>query len=226
MTSNSGNSQKTPLARSLEQFANRKVHSALNLLGRSLPCSVASVISSGTVSVNFELTNVGFTLPKITVPVMAFEYVRYPIQVGCKGMVISADAYLGGVSGLGGGTADLTVRPNLANLAFVPLGNTAWSAADDPNAVVIYGPDGAIIRTAARDSILTVGTGVITIQAASIVFDGPVTFNNSVTGAGNTINFGSSTIEAGAITSNGVDVGSTHTHSEVQPGSGNTGPPS
>ena len=160
--------QKTPIARTLEQFGHRKAQSAINLLGQSLPASVATVVSSGIVTVKFELTNVPFTLQNITVPMIGSEYVRLPIQPGCKGLVIAADAYLGGMSGLGGGTADLTHRPNLSNLAFVPLGNKGWSAPDDANAVVIYGPDGAIIRTLAKDATLTIKTGQVTIQAASV----------------------------------------------------------
>src|ERR1700682_2240852 len=94
--------QKTSLARGLEQFANRKVRSAIELLGQALPASVATVVSSGIVTVKFELTNVPFTLPQITAPILGSKYVRLPIQTGMKGMVIAADAYLGGMSGLGG----------------------------------------------------------------------------------------------------------------------------
>ena len=182
MTSSAGNQQKTPLARSLEQFANRKVHSALDLLGQSLPCTVAAVIGSGIVKVNFELKNVPFTLPQITVPILGFEYVRMPIQTGCKGMVISADAYLGGMSGLGGGTADLTFRPNLANLVFVPLGNSGWSAADDPNAVVIYGPNGVILRDSDSKVVLTLSPTANTLNLPAGV---PLTITGNVVIDGN-----------------------------------------
>ena len=164
MNYDSGNSQKTPLARSLESFANRKVAGAIQLLGQSLPASVAAIVSSGIVTVKFELTNIPFTLPQITVPIFGSEYLRLPIQVGCKGAVMAFDAYLGGMSGLGGGTADLTRRPNLSNLAFCPLGNSAWSATDDPNAVVLYGPDGAIIRTVDKTSALTINSSGATFK--------------------------------------------------------------
>lgn len=221
-------SQKTPIARSLEQFANRKVRGALDLLGQQLPASVVVVVSSGIVTVKFELTNIPFTLPQITVPMIGSEYVRIPVQGGpngTKGMVIAADAFLGGVSGLGGGTADLSPRPNLSNLAFVPLGNTAWSATDNPDAALIYGPDGVVIRTVAKDAVITVATGSITLKAPSIVFDGPVNFKNAVTGESGVIDFGPTKIQAGDITSNGKDVGSAHEHSGVLTGGANTGPP-
>jgi hypothetical protein len=188
MTSTATNALKTPIARTLEQFANRKVHSAINLLGQNLPCTVANVVSSGIVKVNFELTNVPFTLSQITVPVLAFEYVRYPIQKGCKGGVISFDAYMGGMSGLGGGTADLTPRPNLSNLMFVPSGNSGWSAADDPNAVVIYGPDGAIIRDAGSNIVLKVQTTVAELNlpvGVSFIINGNVIVNGNFQLSGN-----------------------------------------
>lgn len=84
------------------------------------------------------------------------EYVRYPIVVGCKGVVFPADAYLGGVSGIGGGTADLALPANLSALVFFPVGNSGWAASEAPTKLVLYGPDGAIIRTADKASSLTV----------------------------------------------------------------------
>jgi hypothetical protein len=148
------NAQKTPFARSLEQFSQRKVRAALELLGQNLPASVAAIASPGTVVVNFELTGIPYTLSQIEVPVEGAEYVRLPIQVGMLGWVKAADAYLGGVSGLGGGIADLTPRPNLSNLVWSPIGNKNWSAPDDPRKLVLYGPDGAILRTADKKSQL------------------------------------------------------------------------
>ena len=236
MTSSATNALKTPLARSLEQFANRKVRSALELLGHSLPCTVAAVTSSGIVKVNFELTNVPFTLPQITVPVMAFEYVRYPIQTGCKGMVISADAYLGGMSGLGGGTADLTFRPNLSNLVFVPLGNSAWSAADDPNAVVIYGPDGVILRDSKSKVVLTLSPTACTLTLPSGV---PLTVNGSVIVDGNLQLSGAIQSQTGSTYAGNIQTAGnviagvggsdqvglkTHTHTSASPGSQTTAP--
>lgn len=171
--------QKLPLSRTLEQYVGRKWTAAQELIGKQLPASVVKVVSSGIVTVKFELTNIPFTLPQITVPVLGSEYVRLPIQVGMLGWVISADVYLGGVSGLGGGTADLAPRPNLANLVFSPIGNTNWTAADDANAVVIYGPDGAIIRSTDKSSTLKVtktenswlspGTAPVTIKGNLVV---------------------------------------------------------
>ena len=138
------NSQKTALARTLNQFAGRAIQGAMEQLGRQLPAKVVSR-QGAIVTASFLVTS-PYTLPNVTVPLIGSEYVRLPIQPGCLGWVMSADTYLGGVSGLGGGTASLTPWGNLSMLVFSPIGNKNWSASDDDNAVVIYGPDGVILR--------------------------------------------------------------------------------
>lgn len=219
----SRNEQKTPLVLTLNALAQRKALDAISLLGKALPASVVAV-SGSIVTVKFEVQST-FTLPNVTCPMFGPEYIRYPTRVGDLGAVFPADAYLGGMSGLGGGVADLSLQANLSALVFFPIASKNWSATDNPNALLLYAPDGTILRTIAKDSVLTVATGVIRLKALSIVFDGPVTFENTVTGTGGVVDFGSSTIHAGPITSNGKDVGSTHEHSGVQTGGGNTGPP-
>ena len=187
----SSNAQKTPIARSLESFAERKVLGALEMLGQQLPASVVSVNGS-IVNVKFELTNVPYTLPQTTMPLIGSEYLRLPIQPGCMGFVVSADAYLGGVSGLGGGTADLSKRANLSTLVFVPIGNSGWSAPEDPNAAILYGPNGVILRDLmSKCKFVLIPGGVtmslpasnvsMTMTAAGFEFTGPVKFNQPVT---------------------------------------------
>jgi len=130
-------------------------------LGQSLPATVVSR-TGGIVTVKFALTS-PYTLPNVTVPIIGSEYVRLPIQAGCPGFVMTADAYLGGMSGLGGGTADLAPRGNLSMLVWTPIGNKAWSASEDDNALVLYGPDGTIIRNAAKTSGIAVKSTGTTI---------------------------------------------------------------
>lgn len=146
---------KTPLAKSLSSFAEKKVNDALQLTGKGLPCSVVKV-SGQIVTVKFELTNIPFTLPQVTIPIATSIYIRLPVQVGDKGAVIPSDAYMGGISGLGGGVADLTQRANLSSLTYLPISNTQWSAVD-PNAVNINGPNGVVLRdtTTACTFVLT-----------------------------------------------------------------------
>lgn len=252
--------QKTPIARTLNEFAVRKAAAAIQLTGRSLPASVVSRAGS-IVTVKFEV-NSGYTIPNVTIPVIGSEYIRLPIQPGCKGWVMTADAYLGGMSGLGSGVADLALRANLSDLVWSPLGNKNWDAPDDPDAVVIYGPNGAIIRTIDSSSVAKVGADEITLTrgeailrltdtAVSMIFgansvvvngtgiqlNGPLNVNGVASGPGGIVDFGASTLKttgpvqggtvvsAGNITSAGKSVGSTHTHSGVQTGGGNSGPP-
>ncbi len=164
--SDADNYQKVPLARTLNVFAEKKVRGAMALLGNVLPAQVVAV-SNSIVTVRFLLAataNSPYTLPNVTIPINGPEYVRMPTQVGDKGIVIPSDVYLGGVSGLGGGTADLSLQANLSSLVFFPIGNKNFSATDDPNSVVIYGPNGAILRNAAKTSSVTISAAGTAIK--------------------------------------------------------------
>lgn len=118
------------------------------LLGKSLPASVVEVVGGNNtiVKVKFEVLS-HWTLPEITVPVFGPEYVRWPIQKGDKGLTFSCDVYLGGMSGLGGGVADFTPRGNLSTMVWMPIGNTGFEDTENPDAIQLYGPDGAILKT-------------------------------------------------------------------------------
>ncbi len=154
--------QKTPLAPSLNRFAERKALDAIQSTGRALPCHVTA-ISGAIVTVAFDVTG-PYTLPQVTMPLFGPEYIRYPIQIGDKGISIPTDAYLGPTSGLGSGASDITMpQANLANLAFLPVGNKNWSSVD-PNAVTVYGPNGVVLRnTDATSSITLLPTGIAVI---------------------------------------------------------------
>lgn len=159
------NAQKTPFQRSMNRFAEQKALSAIQITGKSLPASVVAVDGS-IVTVKFEVQS-KFTLPNVTCPLIGPEWIRYPTQIGAKGMVISADAYLGGMSGLGDGVASLGLQSNLSALVFCPFGNKNWSKTDDPNAVVIYGPNGAVIRTQDKITTVTISPGTVLSAAAT-----------------------------------------------------------
>jgi hypothetical protein len=140
------NAQKTPFFRSMNRFAEAKAISAIQLLGKALPCSVVAV-SGSIVKVKFELNAAPYTLPNVTVPLAGPEWIRYPTQIGDKGIVIPSDVRIGGITGLGSGVANLNLPANLSALTFFPIGNANWDATDDAQKVVIYGPNGVIIRT-------------------------------------------------------------------------------
>lgn len=190
---------KTPYGRRVNELALKRAGDAIQLEGKALPCSVVS--GNGTfVIVKFEVQSV-YTLPQVRVPVATSEYFRMPIQPGCKGVVIPADTYIGGVTGLGGGIAKLTRQANLATLIFVPVGTTAFPNVPN-NYAVVYGPTGVIIRDQASKTTVTVNASGVTIQ---------------LTG-------GNVTVLGGDVIADGISL-KHHVHGGVEPGGGVTGPP-
>lgn len=190
---------KTPLGKALNRFAEGKVADAIQLTGKALPCSVKAVVSSGIVTVNFEVNTTPFTLPQVTIPVLYSEYVRYPIKAGDKGACVPFDARLGGLSGLGAGTPGLSPPANLSALGFLFLGSSAWSVTDDPQAVVVYGPNGAIIRTTAKNVVLQVGSGDANLTG-SLNVTGNVTVGNGASGTFTSVEGLVITVQDGIVT--------------------------
>lgn len=183
------NAQKLSLSRSLNRVGHIKVLDAIQITGKSLPCSVTAV-SGSIVTVKFELepSKMPFTLPEVTVPHAGPEYIRYPTQVGDKGVVISIDTYLGGISGLGGGVADLAVRGNLSALIFLPVASTDWFTTPDAEAVVVYGPNGVILRDTKGDTTVVVTKESITLTVPdgnTVTVNGKSAFNGDMLVTGN-----------------------------------------
>ncbi len=158
------NAQKLPFQKYLNDFSQKKVLDFIQRTGKSLPCHVVAV-SGSIVTVAFDV-NSGFTLPQVTMPMFGPEWIRYPTQVGDLGITVSADTYIGGISALGGGVADLTLRANLSALVWLPIASKNWSPTDDPNAVVIYGPNGGIVRTRDKNHTITVNDNGITVVSS------------------------------------------------------------
>jgi hypothetical protein len=206
----SDNALKTPLALSLERLAQRKAQDAIQQQGKALPCSVVEVVSSGIVKVKFEVDAAPFTLPQVTVPIGAPEYIRYPVQVGDTGVVFPASVRLGGVTGLGAGVPSLTAPANLGALTFFWLGSTQWTAAEDTQALILYGPNGVIIRDTESGTVITLTPGGLTIDLG-----GPMTINAN----GNDV-----TVTGGDVIADGISL-QNHVHSGVQTGGSNSGPP-
>lgn len=157
-------SQKLNYAKSMNNFAENKINDQLQIQGRALPAVV--VAQSGkmiTVSVSI---NSEFTIPELTIPIMGPEYVRYPMQAGDKGVVLPMGTYIGGMSGQGGGTADLTVPQNLSALVYLPFSNTEWADVD-PNVVTVYGPEGVTLRDADSNTTFLLAPDSIAIKTVS-----------------------------------------------------------
>lgn len=168
------NALKTPFAATINRFAERKISEHFNLGGKALPASVVTVVKNGFVTIKFELVNTDQIFPQVTVPVAESVYVRLPIQPGDKGVVRPIDAYLGGVSGLGGGSADLTRPANLSALVFEPVANTVWPACDNQS-VVIQGPNGVFLADQGGRCAFTLTPGGLTITVGGNTW----TFNAS-----------------------------------------------
>lgn len=209
----SGNFQKTPFTESMSRFSESKAAAALQLTGRELPCSVVSV-QGAIVTVKFEVQDPVITLPNVTVPLFGPEYIRYPIQPGDKGVVFSLDAYIGGMSGLGSGVASLTQPSNLSALVFFPIGNNKWVAVD-PQAVVLYGPNGIVLRDTNSGCTFTLRPTGITIDGPMVTINCPVTINgvvviNGLTTINNSL-VATNSITGGAGTADQVSL-QTHRH--------------
>ncbi|MEZ2402791.1 hypothetical protein ACBR19_14370 [Raoultella planticola] len=129
---------------SMNRFAERKVDNALQKAGKILPVSVVKQ-NGKMITVAFELRGIPYVLPQVTIPLFGPQYIRYPMQPGDKGIVIPADTYIGGVSGQGGGIADMTPPANLSSLVFLPISNTEWQDVDG-QVVTVYGPEGVTLR--------------------------------------------------------------------------------
>ena len=139
--------QKHSFVQSMNAFAEGKIEVGVSMLAKSVPCSVNSVEANGdivTVKIEMKVGNAAF--PLIKCPVYGPQYLRWPLQKGDMGVLFSADYYLGGVSGLGTGVADMTPQFNLSTGVFFPIGNTIFGDTEDAQKTVIYGPEGVILK--------------------------------------------------------------------------------
>lgn len=198
--------QKQPYARNAPLLAQKQALDEIAKRGMALPGHVVAV-SGQIVTVNFDVLDV--TLPQVKMPLATCEYIRKPIQIGDLGVAEPADVYLGSISGLGGGTADLTQRGNLSTLVWKPVANAAWSMPPgaDANTLALYGKTALLLL----DSI----AGNASIK---------------LTSSGITLAVGSHSI---VITASGISIGPNttidskvflaHGHSGVQTGGGNSG---
>jgi hypothetical protein len=220
-------SQKNPFVKNIQLLVAALIEHMEETRGKSLPVSVVAVDPTGTiVTVKVEVQDPVLQFPQFTCPVGQLPYIRFPIQVGQKGVVFSADAYLGGMSDLGGGTATLAPQGNLSTCVYYGTGNAKLDPTDDPQATVIYGPNGAIVRDEQKQCVF-----ILTPQGIEITLDGVPLMKFSSDGI--SMNFAGNSI---SMTESGIDINGQgltqidghnfllHDHTGVQPGSGSTGP--
>lgn len=165
--------QRLNFAKSMNNFAEEKIAEAMQLVGKVLPATIVRQ-SGKMVTVSFSLTNIPFTLPQVTIPLFGPQYVRYPMQPGDRGIVIPADTYIGGMSGLGGGVADLTQPANLSALVYLPISHTEWQDVDG-QVVTVYGPEGVTLRDSSSNTTFL-------LKPESIAISTPDSFTVTVGG--------------------------------------------
>jgi len=164
------NVHKTPISRTLPRAAVGAALAEIERRGYGLPCHVTAV-SGAIVTVAFDCTAQGAVLPPVTMPVVGSEYIRLPIQAGCKGRAVPSSVDLSIVTGLGPGSSlpDFSQIPaNLSALAFEPLGNATWTASPNANALVAYGAGGGVIL---QDK-LTSPNFSVTVNSSGITMTG------------------------------------------------------
>lgn len=149
------NAQTVWLQSSINENSIGRARQAIASTGRALPCQVTAV-SGSIVTVSFEVMS-PWTLPPITIPKAESQWMRSATQVGDFGMTVSADTFLGGISGQGSGVADTQKDyGNLcATLVFVPVAATSFPGRPGNvglNRTWINGPNGAAIGDADHTS--------------------------------------------------------------------------
>lgn len=224
-------SKRLPVAQNLATAIDWRIKTLTQLQGWELPCTVVAVDDSkGFVTVNFEVQNTPFTLPHITIPVVGWEYIRLPIQVGDRGITRKIDVNIASISGQGSTPPNISDAGNLTEvLAFAPIMNKGFTDSDDPNAVLIYGPNGVIIRTIYVDPETDVNSK-ITVDTTGILIEYGAVNKILINAAGISMDCGGGKV---VITDGAVDITGTltingtpylsHQHSGVQTGGGNTG---
>lgn len=185
----SDNYSKLWIQRTANQTAINRARQAIENMGRALPCRVVG-INGSIVTVAFEVNAAPYTLPNITIPKAESNWVREPTQEGDFGYTVPSDAYLGGVSGLGGGVATLTRPGNLSALVFQPVSNKN-SPPIDPNAAQVQGPNGVILKTTEG-----IASSVVTNQEGTTVTFGSTTL--IINASGITMTAGGQTITLGS----------------------------
>lgn len=240
------NAQKTPFAKSLHEFGDVKSQDWLSRLPQSIPATVTALMG-GLVKVKIDGTWAPFNIPEILVPQSMSAWAREPTQVGDKGFVVGINYYVGGQSGLGGGNANLYPRANLTNSVFQPISQKGFSTVD-PNAYVLNGPNGVVLRDTGGACVLTltptgivitIGANTVTIDASGVTISKDLTIQGNETVDGNlTVNgtFNAPGIDSAggiavpgevtAMAGSGSSVGlASHTTSGVTAGGGTSGAP-
>lgn len=211
-----GNAAKLWLQKLQNQNAINRALQVIENKGDALPCRVVAVNGS-LVTVAFEVDASPWTLPQITIPKAESRWIRVPTQVGDFGVTIPADVYLGGISGQGGGTAQMVRQGNMTSLLFVPCASKSFPSVNT-NQAYVSGPQGVLLETEDHKSSIQLNESGITLT-----FNGQtITFNASGFTSNVAVQVNSTVTATGEGTFNGGHTVSQHEHpvTGIQTGSG------
>ena len=192
-------------------ISTQQASAAIQSTGRALPCTVIAVDvgAASLLTVKFEANipyvvngeTKTYNLPPLTLPKAESQWLRAPVQIGDVGLTIPADTFLGGISGLGTGVANLGIDyGNLSTLAWVPIATTSFGAAPNLNQVWANGPAGAVVSDTAQTltTVTDKTSNSISSTVHAAVGTGATTISTVLDGANNKITH-SLTNSAGAI---------------------------
>jgi hypothetical protein len=177
----------------------------------------ANIPVSGVFNVRSQMIQIPLLVDvPLLVPCGGGYEITFPVQIGDEVLVIFSDTQIDQWLGNGG----LNNYPNTTRRHSLADGIAILGLRSKPRGISSWSANSLQIRNDAGSVVVDVGANGVTVTAANVTINAT---NANVTASGN------ATITGGTVTigSNTHIDGKTfllHTHSGVQPGSGNTGP--
>lgn len=135
------NALKTPLISTIANHTAKRANDFAHVQPKGVPCTVTKV-EKDIITVKFDGANGVWNMPQMKMSQAFSPYGRDPTQVGDKGYASPADYYMGGNTGLGGGSTNFTPRGNLTPLVFHPASKTNSEERDYDQYTGAGGPNG------------------------------------------------------------------------------------
>lgn len=196
---------RLPEYKSLNQLADNATKNHSDLLGKIVPGTVVSFDGVFAV-VNIEISSQN-NYPQLKVPVLCSEYIRLPIQKGCRGFLIPLSVSIDHICGLGQTAPGNAPTLNMSNMAFLPIASHTQQAFKDTETLYLYGEKkGVKIQTKNGSTFIHAHGKTIKIEGETISIRGDASL------IGNLNIVGDVTI-TGKLTINGIEFPN-HTHSD------------
>ena len=148
--------QKLHITSNLNARMVQQAYEQLQAQGQELPVHVVKNDNS-ILTLAFDVDPTQWPLQNIDIPSFGPEYIRYPYQVGDKGVLRKNSVVVSNITGTGPTTPSGFQLPgNLSQMYFQPIASAKWSKSEDPNAIIKYGPTGGIVRDTNKKAQLKV----------------------------------------------------------------------